>query len=65
MGGLIASEFTYRHTDIVTKLILLNSVGLPVNTRNQYVIVFLNKHISIFVNKHISIFDITNHNDDE
>jgi len=32
MGGLIASEFTKRHTDLVSRLILLNSAGLPMDT---------------------------------
>eukprot|EP01117_Protostelium_nocturnum_P005836 TRINITY_DN2105_c0_g2_i1.p1 TRINITY_DN2105_c0_g2~~TRINITY_DN2105_c0_g2_i1.p1 ORF type:complete len:502 (-),score=139.89 TRINITY_DN2105_c0_g2_i1:73-1578(-) len=57
MGGLIASEFTAKHTDIVTKLILLNSVGLPVNTR-KYIIPGA-VHLSLLLLRRIHWFDST------
>jgi len=31
MGGLVASEFTAKHKELVKKVILFNSAGLPVN----------------------------------
>ncbi|PRP88324.1 alpha/beta hydrolase fold protein [Planoprotostelium fungivorum] len=55
MGGLIASEFTARHGDVVTKLILLNSVGLPVNTRAHLIPGIV--HFSLVLFRHITWFD--------
>lgn len=55
MGGLIASEFTARHGDVVTKLILLNSVGLPVNTRAHLIPGVV--HVSLVLFRHIRWFD--------
>jgi len=55
MGGLIASEFTARHGNLVTKLVLLNSVGLPVNTRKHLIPGVV--HISLLLFRRINIFD--------
>jgi pimeloyl-ACP methyl ester carboxylesterase len=60
MGGLVASEFTAKHKDLVKKVILFNSAGLPVSLSiSNPLPLVLNNLVKIF--RTTKVFDFAAH----
>jgi pimeloyl-ACP methyl ester carboxylesterase len=60
MGGLVASEFASKHKNLVTKVVLFNSAGLPVDIKLSNALPFLLHHV-VYLMRRTDLLDYPIH----